>query len=291
MKELNGRVAVVTGAASGIGLALCQRFGREGMHVVLADIDEERLANAERAIKATGTATLAVRTDVSQETDVQALAEATLSAFGAVHVVCNNAGVFPRPGSLWEQTPQDWAWIIGVNVWGPINGLRTFVPILLEQNTEGHIVNTASVAGHVVLPYLSPYHATKFAVVALTETLYHELAALQSKLRVSLLCPGFTRTGLLDLGRNRPASSQADVQRQSLEAAQFQSGFQELIAQAPDPTVVADGVVNAIREEQFYVFTHPHEIPAIRARFDGLLAIENPALSVPNDMRRLLGLS
>jgi NAD(P)-dependent dehydrogenase (short-subunit alcohol dehydrogenase family) len=282
---------VVTGAASGIGLALSERFGREGMRVVLADIDEEQLANAEQKVKQTGAATLTVHTDVSRAQEVQALADATIEAFGAVHVVCNNAGVFPQPSAVWEQTQQDWEWMLGVNVWGVINGLRTFVPILLQQNTEGHVVNTASMAGHVVLPFLSPYHATKFAVVAISECLYHELAASKSKLHVSVLCPGFTRTGLIESERNRPSSLQSSSNVRSQQALNFRSGFRELLAGGFDPSIVAEGVVNAIRDERFYVFTHPHEMPAIQARVERLLAAENPELALPDDMRGSLGLS
>ncbi len=154
MKEFKGKVAVVTGAASGIGRAIAERLAAEGMTLVLADIEEQALAKTEGELKAKGTTTLAVPTDVSKAGDVEALARKTIDAFGAVHIVCNNAGVGPPGGPLWERTVADWQWILGVNLWGVIHGIRTFIPIMREQDTEGHIVNTASLAGLVSAPWM-----------------------------------------------------------------------------------------------------------------------------------------
>ena len=176
MREFKDKVAVITGAASGIGRAMADRCVQEGMKVVLADVEVEPLAKAEASMKASGATVLAVRTDVSQAADVEALAQKTLEAFGAVHLLCNNAGVGTGAATIWESTIADWEWIIGVNLWGVIHGVRVFVPIMLEQDTECHIVNTASIAGLISGPELGAYKVTKHAVVTLSETLYHELA-------------------------------------------------------------------------------------------------------------------
>ncbi len=170
MKDFAGKVAVVTGAASGIGYALAERCVREGMKVVLADIEEPALAESARKLGAAGGTVVAVRTDVAQATDIEALARRTLEAFGAVHLLCNNAGV-GAGGTVWESTLADWEWVLGVNLWGVIHGVRTFVPIMLGQNTEGHIVNTASVAGLLAYHPSASYQVTKHAVVALSDPL------------------------------------------------------------------------------------------------------------------------
>src|ERR1700687_6002094 len=177
MKEFRGKVAVVTGAASGIGRALAQRFAREGMKVVLADVEPAALEQAAREIDASGATTFAVRTDVSKAADVERLAQATVERFGAVHVVCNNAGVAVS-GPTWMNTVADWEWVLGVNLWGVIHGVRVFTPLLLSHGGEGHIVNTASMAGMISGPGTAVYTVSKFGVVALSETLHHELTML-----------------------------------------------------------------------------------------------------------------
>ncbi len=194
MKEFKGKVAVVTGAASGIGRAMAERFAAEGMKVVLADIEQEALAQAEAKMKAAGATVLAVRTDVSSASGVQALAGRTIDAFGAVHILCNNAGVPPVVGPSWELTEADWQWVLGVNLWGVLHGIRVFVPIMLGQDSEGHVVNTASMAGLLSLPWAATYDVAKHGVVTLSESLHGELAAVGSKLKVSVLCPGWVKT-------------------------------------------------------------------------------------------------
>jgi len=176
MRNFKDKVAVVTGGASGIGLAMARRFAREGMRIIIADVEVDALTAAERKIRDMGATALGVRTDVSRSQDIEALAAKTLKAFGGVHIVCNNAGVGGTPGALWERTLEDWKWVIDVNLWGVIHGIRTFVPIMLKHGEDAHVVNTASIAGLLSSPLLGTYHATKHAIVSISEVLYAELA-------------------------------------------------------------------------------------------------------------------
>ncbi|MGH3055390.1 MAG: SDR family NAD(P)-dependent oxidoreductase, partial [Gaiellaceae bacterium] len=272
MREFKDRVAVVTGAASGVGYAMAERFAAAGMKVVLADVEDAALARAASALQAKGARTLAVRTDVAKAADVSALAEKTLSTFGVVHIVCNNAGVGGEPAPVWEQTLESWRWVIDVNLWGVIHGIRTFVPILLQQGTEGHIVNTASMAGHISLPMMSVYHATKFAVVTISETLHLELAMMGAQVKASVLCPGFVRTNIMDSQRNRPDELRTP-DRPITEAEQaMQAAFDQFVAAGMPPAEVATRVFEAIRDERFYIFSHPDFLAAIRSRMQTILA-------------------
>lgn len=280
MKDFKEKVAVVTGAASGIGRALVDRFAAEGMHVVLADVEAAPLAQAERELRARGVKTLAVRTDVSKAEEVAALADRTLATFGAVHVVCNNAGVGGENAPVWEIPLEGWQWTFGVNLWGVIHGIRTFVPIMLRQGTEGHVVNTASMAGHLSLPFLSPYHATKFAVVTISESLHFELEMSGAKVKASVLCPGFVHTNIMSSERNRPAELQAAVQPTSEAQQALRAAIESSVAAGTAPSEVAARVVEAIREERFYVFPHPEMLAAARQRMENILAQRNPVMGV-----------
>lgn len=279
MKEFKDKTAVVTGAASGIGRALAEKFAAEGMKVVLADIEEEALAKVEREMKEDGATVLAVRTDVSKGAAVEQLADKTFEAFGAVHVLCNNAGVSPVTGASWELTEADWKWVLGVNLWGVLHGIRAFVSRMLEQDSEGHIVNTASVAGLLSLPWGAPYCVAKHGVVTLSESLHGELANVGSKLKVSVLCPAWVKTQLMDAERNRPADlrNEPGSSTSRPQAVVTEQTVRALVAGGTDASVIADLVVDAIRDERFYVLPHPEWKEQVRTRMEGILDERNPS--------------
>lgn len=278
MQELGGKVAVVTGAASGIGFALAERFAQEGMKVVLADIEKDTLARAQAELRGRGATVLAVRTDVRQAGEVEALAEKTLAAFDGVHVLCNNAGVVVI-NSSWEHTLADWEWVLGVNLWGVIHGVRTFVPIMLRQGTAGHIVNTASMAGLVTGPFFGSYFVSKHGVVALSEVLSLELAQIGAPVKVSVLCPNVVRTNIMASGRNRPLAL-TNPEEASPARAEAQGLDEALRKEVEDrgipPAQIADHVVAAIRADQFYILTHAETKEEVRVRMEGILEGRNP---------------
>jgi NAD(P)-dependent dehydrogenase (short-subunit alcohol dehydrogenase family) len=278
MEEFRDKVAVVTGAASGIGRGLAERFAAEGMKVVLADVEQSALDQADAEMRERGATVLPVRTDVSKPEQMEQLAQQTLEAFGAVHIVCNNAGVGGGGGPLWERTLADWQWTLGVNLWGVIHGIRVFLPIMLEQGDEGHIVNTASMAGLVSIPMLSIYNVTKHGVVTLSETLYMELQATGSKIGVSVLCPGFVDTNIATSERNRPDALQneggePELNPQQQAARQMMEG---MLKAGLKPAAVADRVFEAVHEGKFYVLTHPELKDGIRRRMERILDETNP---------------
>ena len=277
MKEFQGKVAVVTGAASGIGRALAERCAQEGMRVVLAGINEQTLMQASQELRDEGASVLAVQTDVSKAGDVEALAQKAFDTYGAVHLLFNNAGV--GAGTIiWESTLADWEWTMDVNLWGVIHGIRAFVPRMIAQDTEGHIVNTASIAGLTSGPGLGIYKVTKYGVVTLSETLYHELALRGAKIKTSVLCPGFVKTRIMDGARNRPARLQndpAEVKMGPESVALIQFMLQAVEA-GMSPEQVADIAFQAIRDETFYILTHPETKEAIRVRMEDILQEHNP---------------
>ena len=282
MQSFTGKVAVVTGAGSGIGRALAERFAAEGMKVVVADVDAEPLARVEADLRARGTEVLAVRTDVSKAAEVDALAEQTVAAFGGVHVVCNNAGVAMTKSS-WEHTIADWEWVLGVNLWGVIHGIRAFVPIMLRQGEEGHVVNTASVAGLFTSGFKPSYDVSKFGVVALSEALYQELDAIGAGVKVSVLCPGFVKTRIMESGRNRPGPLENDAAIEAAAERPEAQAVNEMLRAGitgigTPPSEIAEQVLLAICQEQFYVLPHDMFDGDIRQRMENILARSNPGM-------------
>jgi NAD(P)-dependent dehydrogenase (short-subunit alcohol dehydrogenase family) len=267
MRDLNGKTAVVTGGAAGIGLGLAERFAREGMGVVIGDVEERALAAAEKRLSAAGANVLALRADVTSPGSLAELRDRALERFGAVHVVCANAGVAPTGPVV--RTAADWRWVVEVNLLGVVHTLDAFVPALVAQR-EGHVVNTASVGGLRSAPLLAAYCATKHAVVALTESLLAELAG--TGVGVSLLCPGAVATGIFESERNRPAALGGAAA--APDAAR--RGFQDAIRGGMAPAQVADAVVAAIRAERFYVLTHPELGGLARTRADDIAAGRSP---------------
>ena len=276
MKEFDGKVAVITGAASGIGFGLAERCVQLGMKVVLAGINEDNLLKAEESLQKAGATTLIVRTDVSKREDVEALAQKTLDTFGAVHLLVNNAGV-GAGNSVWESTWEDWEWVIGVNLWGVIHGVKVFTPIMLAQDAEAYIVNVASVGGLLAYHPSAPYQVTKNAVVALTENLSNALAAKNSKVKASVLCPGWVKTDILTSGRNRPP----ELQNKSVgvtnrkEALKVYQEMQDALAAGISVEEVADHIFKAIENEQLYVLTEAKYLPRIRERMENMLDQKN----------------
>jgi NAD(P)-dependent dehydrogenase (short-subunit alcohol dehydrogenase family) len=272
VEDLRGKVAVITGGASGIGRAVAQRAAAEGMKIVLGDIEEGPLTQSVDDLCASGAEAIGVHTDVADRASVEALRDRALDRFGAVHLVHNNAGV-GLGGPIWEVTEEDWRWILGVNLWGVIHGVATFTPLLIEQG-EGHIVNTASIAGLIVAPFLGPYNATKQAVVAISETLFKDLQTVAAPVGVSVLCPGFVQTSIAVSDRNRP--DWAPV-RDTTGTAELQGVVQNLVDDGIPPATVADRVIDAVRTNTFYILTHPELDIAITTRFDDIVQGRSPS--------------
>lgn len=274
MKDFKGRTAVVTGAASGIGRGLAERFADEGMRVVLADIEEAPLREFEERLLERGVETIAVRTDVRSLESIEELRARAVEAFGKVHVLCNNAGV-GGGGLTWETRNEDWEWVLGVNLWGVIHGVRTFLPGMIAHGEDGHVVNTASMAGMIAGPFMGPYNVSKFGVVALSETLFHDLRIAGSKVGVSVLCPGWVNTRIGESSRNRPAElgpAPAMADPDSPMAARMR----EMLTSGMPPAELAGIVAEAIRERRFYILTHPEMKPGIERRFEAIMAEMEP---------------
>ena len=285
MKDFDGKVAVVTGAASGIGLAFAQRFAAEGMKVLLADVETEPLHLAETSIRSSGGTVLAVRTDVMREAEVERLADTAFETWGNVHVLCNNAGVSGGAGAdgLWNVPKADWDWVLGVNFHGVLHGIRHFVPRMLAKGEAGHIVNTASAAGLVTGGTGAPYTISKHGVVALSELLYKDFKARNAKLSASVLCPGWVDTKIIDSVRNRPqelspetqpAPTAAMLMRLAAVRGFLKSGFQ--------PEEIARLVLDAIKSDTFYIVpAQPNVEDALALRLEDIRLRRNPTVAPP----------
>ena len=262
VSDLRGKVAVITGGASGIGKGIAQRMVAQGMKVVIADIEQDSLDKTANELSVVG-----VRTDVRDYASVEALARSAVKKFGAVHVVCNNAGIGPM-GKIADLTLNDWRWMIDVNLWGVIHGVQAFLPILKSNADGGHIVNTSSMSGLRAVPGLGAYAVTKFGVLALSETLAQELALENSKVGVSVLCPGPVKTQIGRSSRNRPqelgAGGLADVNLEDTP------NFAGVAIPWVDPLQAGDLVVDAIKRGELYIFTHPEMVEKVKARHDGI---------------------
>jgi len=271
MQELKGKVAVVTGAASGLGRAMALAFADEGMSVALGDVGDTSEVFAQ--VQAKGVSAVALRVDVSKQEDVERFAQRVDRELGGADLVCNNAGVSPL-GAAWEGSLGEWQWIVGVNLWGVLHGVRSFVPRLIARGS-GHVVNTASVAGIINPPGSAAYNLTKHAVVAYSETLYHDLRERGAAVGVSVLCPAYVPTGIADSERNRPAGVEPGV-KSSRTLAREQMLKKAVASGRLSAADVAAAVVQAVKEDRFYILTHPRIKGAIRARMEDILDERTP---------------
>jgi NAD(P)-dependent dehydrogenase (short-subunit alcohol dehydrogenase family) len=277
MQEFRGKTAVVTGAGSGIGRALCLRFAAEGMKVAMADMDDQALGAAAATVRA-ASPSVEVMTgvcDVSEPGAVDGLAEAVFDRWGQVDVLCNNAGVFVG-GLIWDRPAADFEFVFGANLWGILNGIRSFVPRMIAQGTEGHVVNTSSVAGLFGAPFEAPYAISKFAAFAATESLAHDLQSSGSSIKASVLCPGMITTNIVDSDRLRPQRLVTDLTEDQKFVTDYLAGA---VAGGMDPAEVATTVVAAIRAEQFLILTHDSYATELARRYEALIARRLPDIA------------
>ena len=269
MRNITGKVAFITGGASGMGLAMARSFAAAGMKVAIADIEQDALDRVEAEFDASNAEVITLQVDVTDRAAMEAAADATEAAFDKVHVLVNNAGVAVG-GSLDQMSYEDWDWVMGVNLDGVVNGLQAFVQRIKAHGEGGHVVNTASLAGHFAIPGLGIYTATKYAVVGISETLRADLK--QHDIGVSVLCPGVVNTNIFDSGRNRPSHLQGETDTAKMVLSEDVAGpeqeqrLAEMMAKALDPAVVGDMVLHSIQEDEFYIFSHPEVEPMVSGR-------------------------
>ena len=276
MKDFQGKTAVITGAGSGFGREFARIGARLGMKLVLGDIQRDALDATVAQVQAQGADVVGLVGDVSRAADVQALADAAIERFGAVHLVFNNAGVGGAGGLVWESTEKDWQWVLGVNLWGVIHGVRTFVPIMLKQDCECHVVNTASVAGLLSAQLMGVYNVSKHGVVTLSETLYHDLRVSNAKVGVSVLCPAFVPTGIHLSDRNRPADLAEDAPPTPSQIAARKASEKAVTSGKISAVQVAETTFDAIRDNRFYILTHPKILNSVELRMQDVVAQRNP---------------
>ncbi|GHD31341.1 SDR family NAD(P)-dependent oxidoreductase [Halioglobus pacificus] len=282
METFQGKTAVVTGAASGIGHALALRFCEEGMNVVLADIEPAALTAAVSELESSGYSVCGVVTDVAKPEQVSALADAAFDTFGGAHIVCNNAGIFTG-GLLWEESLADYQWSLDVNLWGVIHGVRAFVPRMIDQGEPCHVVNTASMAALTTMPFAGVYHMTKHAVLAFSESLYHELALTAPQVGVSVLCPELIKTGIANCDRNRPAqySGEGDIVESDARTMVHDSIASGVSSGLP-PREMAERVLEAVKDNRFYILSNDGWMESARTRIEDILQGRNPTLAPPD---------
>ncbi len=278
MKRFEGKTAVLTGAASGFGRACAQRASALGMNLVLVDVQANALNDVADALRDEGTSVLTQVVDVSNAAAMDALAQTVMAHYGAPHFIFNNAGV-GTSGLTWEATTADWEWVLGVNVWGVIHGVRVFTPLMLEAakadpTYEGHIVNTASMAGLLTPPNMGVYNVSKHAVVALTESLYQDLCLVTDQVSASVLCPYFVPTGISQSDRNRPESANAPLTK-SQQIGQVMLN-KAVMAGKVTAEAVADVVFEGVKANRFYLYSHPQALSAVEARLNAIMGQKQP---------------
>ena len=280
MREFKNRVAVITGAGSGFGREFARIGASLGMKLVLADVQQETLEEVRQELEKAGADVLIKRCDVRLSEDVQALADETMARFGAVHLVFNNAGV-GSGGLVWENTEADWEWVLGVNLWGVIHGVRIFTPLMLasaekDPDYEGHIVNTASMAGLLNAPTMGVYNVSKHAVVSLSETLFQDLDLIEAPIGASVLCPYFVPTGISQSDRNRPDEVRSNAPLTASQQAARAMSEKAVSSGKVSAAEVAQWTFDAIRENRFYIYSHPEALGNVKARMNAIVAGENP---------------
>ncbi len=277
MREFKNKVAVITGAADGIGKALALKGAKEGMKLVLADIDTGKLDRLIEELTASGTEAVGLRVDVSRAEEVVALADLAYTTFGGVHLLINNAGV-ALAKNAWETTHKDWEWVMGVNLYGVTNGLSAFIPQMLASGEECHVVNTASIAGLLSEPSMAAYNVSKFGVVTLSEGLHHDLTLRQAKIGVSVLCPAWVKTRIAEADRHRPADERIDLAQLDKVTAATGMAMFKAVKNGVEPEEIAEATFGAIRDGRFYIITHPQTMAGIRIRMDDILQKRQPTL-------------
>lgn len=281
MEEFRDRVAVITGGASGFGHEFARRGAQLGMKLVLADVQQDALDRVKAELEAQGAQVLAMRCDVRHAAEVQALADATMARFGAVHLVFNNAGV-GSGGLIWENTEADWEWVLGVNLWGVIHGVRIFTPLMLacaqkDPSYQGHIVNTASMAGLLNAPTMGVYNVSKHAVVSLSESLYHDLQLVEAPIGASVLCPYFVPTGISQSHRNRPSDVQNAVKPTVSQLAAQAMSDKAVSSGKVTAQQVAEWTFEAVGNDRFYIFSHPGALGNVQTRMEDIVQQRNPS--------------
>lgn len=280
MKDFDGKVAVITGGASGFGREFALIGARLNMKLVLADVQQDALDNTRAELEQQGAQVLAMRCDVRKAEEVQALADATMERFGAVHLVFNNAGV-GSGGLIWENSIADWEWVLGVNLWGVVHGVRTFTALMLEcakkdPAYEGHIVNTASMAGLLNAPNMGIYNVSKHAVVSLSETLYHDLNLINAPIGASVLCPYFVPTGISQSHRNRPDDVKPGSRPTASQMAAQVVSEKAVSSGKVTAAQVAEAAFDSIREKRFYIYSHPQALGNVQTRMEDIVTQRNP---------------